>query len=84
MISQDVSEQTRQTLENLGVVLKVLGKSFSDVVRANVYLTDMAHFPAMNAVCGEFFNAPFPARTTVAVVGLPLGALVEIDLVVAR
>jgi 2-iminobutanoate/2-iminopropanoate deaminase len=49
-----------------------------------VYLNDMAHFPAMNAVYGEFFAAPFPARTTVAVVGLPLGALVEIDLVVAR
>jgi 2-iminobutanoate/2-iminopropanoate deaminase len=55
-----------------------------DVIKCNVYLTDMANFSAMNAAYGKRFTAPFPARTTVAVAGLPLGASVEIELVARR
>jgi 2-iminobutanoate/2-iminopropanoate deaminase len=53
-------------------------------VKVNVYLVDMADFAAMNAVYGSVFDAPYPARTTVAVAGLPLGARVEIELVALR
>ena len=60
------------------------GLSMDDVIKCNVYLTDMANFPHMNRAYQARFTAPFPARTTVAVAGLPLGALVEIELVARR
>jgi len=60
------------------------GLSLDDVVKCNEYLTDMANFAAMNAAYGERFVAPYPARTTVAVAGLPLGAQVEIELLARR
>jgi hypothetical protein len=62
-------------------VLEAAGKTFADVVRVGVFLTDIRDFQAMNSVYARFFQAPYPARTTVAVVALPLGAAVEIDLV---
>jgi 2-iminobutanoate/2-iminopropanoate deaminase len=62
-------------------VLCAAGKTLADVVRVSVYLTDMKDFPQMNAVYERHFEAPYPARTTVAVAALPLGAAVEIDLV---
>jgi 2-iminobutanoate/2-iminopropanoate deaminase len=64
-------------------VLRAAGKTLSDVVRVGVFLTDMRDFQAMNAVYDRIFQAPYPARTTVAVAALPLGAAVEID-VIAR
>jgi len=81
LIAGDVSAQTEQTLQNLTAVLRAAGKSLTDVLRVGVYLTDMKDFPQMNAVYERHFNKPYPARTTVAVAGLPLGAAVEIDLV---
>jgi len=57
-------------------------KTFDDVVRAGVFLTSMGEFAAMNGVYAKHFRQPFPARTTIAVAGLPLGASVEIDLIV--
>jgi 2-iminobutanoate/2-iminopropanoate deaminase len=63
-------------------VLRAAGKTFSDVVRVGVFLTDMKDFAQMNAVYARQFDAPFPARTTIAVAALPLSAAVEIDLVV--
>ena len=62
--------------------LKAAGRSFADVVRAGVYLTDMTDFVAMNGIYAKHFHQPFPARTTIAVAALPLGAHVEIGLVV--
>ena len=62
-------------------MLRAAGKSFDDVVKVNVYLTDMRNFAAMNAVYARRFAAPYPARTTVAVVALPLGAAVEIEMI---
>jgi len=73
-----VAEQTRQTLANVRAILRAAGADFSDVVMMRVYLTDAAHFPAMNEVYSTFVEAPFPARTTVFV-GLAPGMLVEID-----
>ena len=69
-------------LTNLPVIqLVAAGSSLDDVIKVNVFLTDMADFPAMNAVYRAFFAEPYPARTTVAVAGLPLGAAVEVELV---
>jgi 2-iminobutanoate/2-iminopropanoate deaminase len=81
LVAGGVSEQTEQIFRNLAAVLRTAGKTFADVVRVGVYLTDMADFAAMNAVYARHFDAPFPARTTIAVAALPLGASVEIDLV---
>lgn len=81
LVEGSIGDQARQCLANLGAVLAAAGLGFDDVVKCNVYLTDMADFAAMNEVYAEHFSEPFPARTTVAVAGLPLGARIEIELV---
>jgi 2-iminobutanoate/2-iminopropanoate deaminase len=81
LIAGDVSAQTEQIFENLRAVLRAAGKTLADVVRVGVYLTDMQDFARMNAVYERQFEAPFPARTTIAVAALPQGAAIEIDLV---
>lgn len=80
LVAGGIDVQTRRVMDNLRLVLDAAGCDFGDVVKANVYLTDMADFPAMNAVYAGYFTEPHPARTTVAVAGLPLGARVEIEL----
>jgi len=80
LIDGDVEAQTHRVFDNLEGALRDAGLSLDDVVKCNVYLTDMANFAAMNATYGARFAAPYPARTTVAVAGLPLGAQVEIEL----
>ncbi len=74
--------ETERVFQNLSAVLKAAGRSFDDVVRAGVYLKNISDFVAMNAIYAKHFRQPFPARTTIAVAALPLGACVEIDLVV--
>jgi 2-iminobutanoate/2-iminopropanoate deaminase len=81
LIEGGVAAQTAQALENIEAVLAAAGKTLSDVLKVNVYLTDMKHFADMNSVYAERFSAPYPARTTVAVAALPLGAAVEIEVV---
>ncbi|WP_448003270.1 RidA family protein [Agromyces bauzanensis] len=81
LVEGDVEEQTRRVFANLQSVLAAAGRTFDDVVKVNVFLVDMNDFAAMNRVYATVFAAPFPARTTVAVAGLPLGARVEIELV---
>jgi 2-iminobutanoate/2-iminopropanoate deaminase len=76
-----VAEQTRQVLENLKAVLEAAGSSMDRVVKATVFLKNIADFPVMNEVYAEYFGGSRPARSTVAVAELPRGALVEIDLV---
>lgn len=66
--------EAERIFRNLGAILEAAGKSFDDVVRAGVFLTNMSDFAAVNGVYARHFNKPFPARTTVAVAGLPLGA----------
>lgn len=79
-----VTEQTEQVFSNLEAVVTDAGLSMDDVIKCNVFLTTMDDFAEMNAVYGERFSAPFPARSTVAVAGLPMGARVEIELVAKR
>lgn len=79
LIEGDISTQTRRTLQNISAILDAAGTSLSKVVKTTVFLTHMANFRAMNEVYAEFFPEHPPARSTVAVAGLPLGALVEIE-----
>ncbi|MCG7320976.1 MULTISPECIES: Rid family detoxifying hydrolase [Arsenicicoccus] len=81
LVDGDVSTQARQVFTNLQAVLAAAGRTLDDVVKVNVYLVDMADFSAVNEVYATVFAEPYPARTTVAVAGLPLGARVEIELV---
>lgn len=81
LLDGDVAVQTRQVFANLTSVLAAAGRTLEDVIKVNVYLVDMEDFTAMNSVYAGTFSAPYPARTTVAVAGLPLGARVEIELV---
>ncbi len=74
--------QTRQALANVAAVLNAAGKTLDDVVKVNVYITDMNDYAAMNEVYAAAFAKPYPARTCVAVAALPLGARVEIEAVV--
>jgi len=82
LVDGGVEAEARQLFRNLAALLDAAGKSFGDVVKANVFLTRIEDFAALNAIYGEQFEAPFPARTTVAVAALPLGASVEIELLV--
>jgi 2-iminobutanoate/2-iminopropanoate deaminase len=79
LVQDDVARAARQALENVRAVLAAGGATMKDVVKVTVYLTDMAQFGAVNEVYAQFFAEPFPARTCVAVAGLPRGALLEIE-----
>lgn len=79
-----VGAQTHQCFDHLFSVLAEAGLGPADVVKVNVYLRDMADFSAMNAAYEARFEAPFPARTTIGVAGLPLDARVEIELIACR
>lgn len=79
-----VSAQTWQSLANVKAILEEAGFSTGDVVKTTVFLADMGDFAAMNEVYKEFFSAPFPARSAIAVKDLPKGALVEIECIAGR
>jgi reactive intermediate/imine deaminase len=81
LIEGDISTQTKQVIQNLQSILQAAGTDLSKVVKTTVFLQDMAHFASMNEVYSKHFGDDPPARTTVAVAGLPLGALVEIEAV---
>ena len=83
LIKGGVAAQTRQIFNNIEALLAAAGKTLADVIKVNVYLTDMNDFHEMNGVYASRFEQPYPARTTVAVRALPLGASVEIE-VIAR
>lgn len=76
-----IKEQTRQSLLNIQAILKEAGLTMDNVAKTLVFLADMGDFADMNSVYAEFFHAPFPARSAVAVKTLPKGALVEIEAV---
>lgn len=84
LVEGDVATQARQVFENLKAVLAAADASFDDVVRVGIYLTDLANFAAVNEVMKQYFREPYPARSTIGVAALPLGADVEIDLVAVR
>ena len=79
-----VAEQTRQSLLNARAILQAAGLDLKNVVKTTVFLADMADFGAMNEVYAQFFAAPFPARSAVAVKDLPKGARVEIECIATR
>ena len=79
-----VTEQTAQSLENVSAILEAAGLSMNDIVKTTVFLADMNDFAAMNQVYAQYFAAPFPARSAVAVKTLPKNALVEIEALAVR
>ena len=84
LVSADLEAQTRQVLTNLKNVLEAAGSSLDRVVKTTVFIRDMADFPKMNAIYAEFFPSNPPARSTIAVAGLPKGGVVEIEAIAVR
>ena len=84
LVSPDLEAQTRQVLTNLKNVLEAAGTSLEKVVKTTVFLREMADFPKMNAIYAEFFPSNPPARSTIAVAGLPKNAVVEIEAVAVK
>jgi len=84
LVDANVAGQAQRCFDNLEAVLAAAGLTFDDVLKVNVYLTSMDDFAEMNTVYARQFSEPFPARTTVAVAALPLGAQIEIELVARR
>jgi 2-iminobutanoate/2-iminopropanoate deaminase len=82
-ITGDIRAQTARVLENVRAILEDQGLTFGDVVKATVFLTNLADFAAMNEVYGRYFTVDFPARSTVQVAALPRGAAVEIEIIAA-
>ncbi len=78
---EDVEAQTRQAMENLKAILAAAGCTFADVVKTTIYVADLAHFKTVNAIYGSYFADEPPARSTVQVAALPLGGLVEIEMI---
>jgi 2-iminobutanoate/2-iminopropanoate deaminase len=83
LVEGSVGDQTRQCLKNLAAVAAAAGLSLERAVRCGIYVTDMATFAEVNEVYATFFDDPFPARSTIGVAALPLGAQVEIDAILA-
>lgn len=81
LVEGDVTAQARRAFDNLAAVCEAAGGSLDQVVRAGLYLTDLDDFAAVNAVMAEYFTAPYPARSTIEVSGLPRGAMFEVDAV---
>jgi 2-iminobutanoate/2-iminopropanoate deaminase len=81
LVDGPIEEQTRRVMENLGAVLGAAGTSLAHVVKTTIYLTNLADFSAVNAAYGAYFPSEPPARSTVQVAALPLGAAIEIDAV---
>lgn len=81
LVDGDISVQTRRVFDNLAAVAKAAGGSLAQIVRVGIYVTDLANFATVNAVMAEYFQAPYPARSTIEVAGLPKEAQVEVDAV---
>lgn len=84
LVTGDISAQVEQCFSNLVAVLKSAGLDLDSVIKVNVFLLDMDDFAAMNAVYEKRFAAPYPARTTIGVASLPLGAKVEMEMIARR
>ncbi len=82
MVTGDIDAQITQVFTNLQAVCNASGGSLKDIVKLNIFLTDLSHFALVNEIMAIFFEAPYPARAAIEVAGLPKGALVEMDGVV--
>jgi reactive intermediate/imine deaminase len=83
LVPGDAEAQARQVFDNLKAIIVAAGATLDDVVKANVYLTDLSHFALVNKVMAEYFREPYPARAAVGVAALPRGAQVEVECIVA-
>lgn len=81
LVGGDIDAKARRVFDNLRAVCAAAGGSLDDVMRVGIYLTDLGDFAAVNAVMAEYFEAPYPARSTIGVASLPRGAQVEVDAV---
>jgi 2-iminobutanoate/2-iminopropanoate deaminase len=81
LLAGDIRAQTQRVLENIKLILQDQGLTTANVVKATVFMANLAHFAEMNDVYGRFFGSDFPARTTVQVAALPRGAQVEIEVI---
>ena len=78
-LPQDFTAQARQAFENVKAIVEAAGGSMQNVMKSTIFLTEMANFPAVNAVMQEYCSAPFPARSCFAVAALPKGGAVEVE-----
>jgi 2-iminobutanoate/2-iminopropanoate deaminase len=81
VVEGGIEAQTEQAMKNVSAVLEEAGSSLANVLKASIFLVDFGDFPAMNEVYARFVGPDFPARATVEIAGLPMGALVEIEVV---
>jgi len=81
LVEGDIQAQTRQVMQNLAAILEAAGTSLNNVVKTTIFTTNLADFAAINQVYGSYFTNQPPARSTVQVAGLPLGANIEIEVV---
>ena len=81
LVDGDIDVQIRRVFDNLAAVAEAAGSSFRDVVKLNVFLTDLGHFARVNEIMAEYFEQPYPARAAIGVAALPRGAGVEMDAV---
>jgi reactive intermediate/imine deaminase len=79
MISDDIGEQIQQVFTNLSAVCEAAGGSLANIVKLNIFLTDLVHFPRVNEIMDQVFAEPYPARAAIGVKSLPRDALVEMD-----
>jgi len=75
----DISDHIRQVFDNLTAVANAAGGDLADIVKLNVFLTDLSNFPVVNEIMGEYFSQPYPARAAVGVAELPKGVGIEMD-----
>ena len=79
LVAGDMSAQITQVFKNLQAVARAAGGDLVDVVKLNVFLTDLSHFPLVNEIMARYFQQPYPARAAIGVAALPKGAQVEMD-----
>ncbi len=79
IVDDDITLQIRQVFDNLKAVAEAAGGNFFDIVKLNVFLTDLSSFPIVNEIMGEYFESPYPARAAIEVSALPKGVSVEMD-----
>ena len=84
LISGGIKEEAKQVMNNLEAVLKTAGFSFEHIVKTSIFLSDMNHFSDVNEIYGSYFHSNFPARETVAVLGLPKNVNVEISVIAVK
>lgn len=81
LVAGDMQAQIQRVFDNLAAVAEAAGGSLADIIKLNIYLTDLVHFPLVNEIMARYFSQPYPARAAVGVASLPKGAMVEMDAV---